>query len=289
MMIETDGVAAKRGITNGLQPVAQAFSGARLVSFAVTTDSVVATAELIADASHELVAIHWGDGHITAIDLRKARLTQVEAGNKLRVQHVYEETDILSKMLVYAITRDKQGRNSIDATSVSVRPRYKLIYYPTRIEINSHTDLGSNSEFEVSAYFMQGIANVKSNAWRLVVQTGNIITTGNPTIIPLTESNFTLEMEATDEPIRRYFHATEDDGAWDYVESFLNSFGNGLGVKHDTSQYLPLYLHPNEFTGTLTQSIAFPVDGGKITAHFSMEMNLIVPFDRQTGVEIARI
>ena len=106
-----------------VDPIAPEAVARELQSFSVTTDSVVATLDIVYDDSHRFITIFWGDSDTgERIDLRFPHLQQTPlAGgpnlpeNTLRLQHVYEVPEKPHRgrnLLVLAIVEDDEGRKT---------------------------------------------------------------------------------------------------------------------------------------------------------------------------------
>jgi len=126
-----------------LKPLAPKKKARKLESFSVTTDSVVATANLVVDESHKIIEIWWGDERENeqpeTIYLLKERLFLGSpiSGNTLKLQHAYTEGSI--KHLIVVRTQDKEGKLSWNAEFITLEPRYKFIVYPVKVEATNHS------------------------------------------------------------------------------------------------------------------------------------------------------
>ena len=141
-----------------VDPVASGAIARELKSFSVTTNSVVATLDIVYDDSHKFITIYWGDSDTgEKVDLRFLHLQQTTTpggfdlpDNTLRLQHVYEVPEqpdkgwdflVGRKFLVLAIVEDDEGRKTAStAQRITTIPHYKFILYPVMVEFNSHLD-----------------------------------------------------------------------------------------------------------------------------------------------------
>ena len=155
-----------------VDPIAPEAVARELQSFSVTTDSVVATLDIVYDDSHRFITIYWGDSDTgEKIDLHFLHLQQtvISGGsdlpeNTLRLQHVYEVPEqpeegwdflVGRKFLVLAIVEDNEGRKTAStAQRITMIPRYKFILYPVMVKIDSHLDTMWESEIEFEAHMM---------------------------------------------------------------------------------------------------------------------------------------
>ncbi len=126
-----------------VDPIAPEAITRELKSFSVTTDSVVATLDIVYDDSHRFITIYWEDSDTgDKIDLRFFHLQQTATSgssdlpeNTLRLQHVYEVPEkpeegwdflVGRKFVVLAIVEDDEGRKTAStAQRITMIPRYK--------------------------------------------------------------------------------------------------------------------------------------------------------------------
>ena len=86
-----------------------------LISFSVTTDSVVATANIVVDSTHRRLKLDWGDGTTEYINL--IALRQIRGGflgfdtdpNTLKFQHVYQSPNNSGQKIVRVESTDTNG------------------------------------------------------------------------------------------------------------------------------------------------------------------------------------
>ena len=291
-----------------IDPVPQKAIARELTSFSVTTDSVVATLEIVYDDSHRFITIFWGDGGTgERIDLRLLHLQQttVSGGpdlpeNTLRLQHVYEVPQrpyTGSNLLVLVVVEDNEGKKTAStARRITVVPRYRFVLYQVIVEFGSHLDTAFESEIEFEAHMTathNGETILKRN-WDADLETGPSLTGGFPpgTSIPglpftyrLEGSQLSHEIALNEEPLFINFVVKEHDG---WVKDFFGGLLNPLRglrdlvtVEFDTSgeNFEPGF-HPGYYTGSKTFKHHAILDDGSVTMVLNTEFNLIVPLDR---------
>jgi len=270
-----------------LKPLKAAQKAKKLVSFSVTADSVVATANLGIDESHAIIRIWWGDENENAqpqtIDLRKERLAPGGAAspNILRLQHAYNLDYLRNIILVQ--TQDHTGKISWDAKLVILDPRYKFIVYPVKLEINNHLDsfFESESELTVCMEVIHKDEIVLDEQWNANITTQVNIGPFFPIFYTLEGSRVILEMSYHDDPVQIETRVVEHDGV---VKDILQSIGHFLthGVEFDgsTQNLGEGPFHPKVYTGSKSFRFSHVLDDGTVHLNFATEMNLIVPLDR---------
>lgn len=293
-------------VTNAVRvidPVAQEAVARELTSFSVTTDSVVATLEIVYDDSHRFITIFWGDGSTgERIDLRSMHLQQTPAAgdpdlpeNTLRLQHVYEVPEqpyTGSNLLVLVVVEDNEGRKTAStARRITVIPRYRFVLYPARVEFHSHLDTGFESEIEFEAHMTathNGETILERN-WRADIETGPSLTGGFPpgTSIPGLPVTYTLEgsqlsheIALNEEPLQIHFIVKEHDGVLKDVLGGIWDTLKDLGEFDTSAQVIDPGFHPSNYTGSETFRHHSILDDGSVTMVLNTEMNLIVPLDR---------
>jgi hypothetical protein len=285
-------------------PVPQEAIARELTSFSVTTDSVVATLEIVYDDSHRFITIFWGDGDTgERIDLRSPLLQQTPAAggpdlpeNTLRLQYVYEVPEqpyTGSNLLVLVVVEDNEGRKTAStAQRIKVIPRYKFVLYQVIVEFSSHLDTGFESEieFEADMTATHNGETILERNWKADLETGPSLTGGFPpgTSIPglpvtyrLEGSQLSHEIALNEEPLLIHFVVKEHDG---FLKDVLGGIWDLVAppwVEFDTSgeNFEPGF-HPSYYTGSKTFRDDYTLDDGSVTMVFDTEMNLIVPLDR---------
>lgn len=279
--------------TFAVDPVAPENQARQLAEFSVTSDSVVATAQLVYEDGHEFVSIAWGDGTTSDIDLRRERLA-IDPDlppNTLRLQHVYSPDYKAGQSLVVAITRDRQGRKSLDADVVRIRPRYRFVHYPLVIEFNDHLDtaLETHSEVDIFVTMKRDEEKILSRHWHVQEHTSGGLTGDVPAWPPrhfLKDSFFSFEMDPSKGAILYDLEIYEDDGGWGSIKSIFGGLKRLL-EGFDTNAEILDFIHPDVFTGHREHAVRYDLRDGKVTVYFSMELSLIVPLDRGPGNVVA--
>lgn len=290
-----------------VDPIAPEAVARELESFSVTTDSVVATLDIVHDDSHRFITIYWGDSDTgERIDLRFSHLQQTPlAGgsnlpeNTLRLQHVYEVPEKPHKgrnLLVLAIVEDDEGRKTAStAQRITVIPRYKFVLYPVMVEFNSHLDTGWESEIEFEAHMIASHEGetLLEKIWKADLKTGPSSTGGFPpgTEIPgfpivhkLEGSQLSHEIALNEESLDLRFVLEEHDGVVkDIAESiwdFLKDVADGIDFDTSVTVTGDGPFHPMKYTGPKTFRHSYKLDDGSVTVVLNTEMNLLVPLDR---------
>jgi hypothetical protein len=295
-------------IVEPLHPEAMA---KKLQSFEVTTDSVVATANLIFESDHQFLTLHWGDDEKDVINLHQLRLISLangsaQAPNSLRVQHVYHEPFDRGQKLVVAVTTDNEGKKAWDAVMVDTDPRFKLNFYSIVMEFPDHLDsiFEINSELDITLRAVQNSRIFFFNSWKDSITTDPQFNIADPIQWRLEGSHFSREISFNDEPIAVEITVDENDGIGD-PGSFINGVWDivsapfkGLHTIYDLAKDFPhefdgsapgegftfprFIIHPSRdiYTFIDFRIGTFPEEG-HVIARLSYELKLIVPLDNE--------
>lgn len=299
-----------------VKPIPAEAHARKLTSFSVTSDSVVATANITFDPSHTRIELHWGDDQTEIINIGKLRNMSISHGNghapnTLTFQHVYRPPFDHGRKIIIASTTDSDGGKSFDWAVIEIDPRYRLDFYSITLEFPEHLDFfGENSEVEANLSVYQHGQNLMGRAWKDSVVT-------NPDIGPLPgeiiswhleNSNFNFEISHSEDPIYIRLELQEDDKlldddsvgnilintVWDVITSPINGayqFVKFIGATadgFDTSALIdgitmPIEIHPRNRArfenrnGLVAEYRLWP--DGKIYARLRFELNLIIPID----------
>lgn len=274
-----------------LKPLPAINKARKLESFSVTTDSVVATANLVVHEDHQIIRIWWGDegqnDQPETIDLRKERLFlgNPVPKNTLKIQHAYE-INTLRKIIIVQ-TQDKEGKKSWENVVINLEPRYKFIIYPVTLEINSHLDSGfeQDSELEIHMEVVHNEETVLDEQWNEDITT-QINITPFTIFYKLDGSRVNLEMGYHDDSIQIKFVVKENDG---WFKDLLQDIGDFFTIEFDGSnEFSPPFpgytgpFHPRIYTGQKDFRISHALDDGTVYLNFSTEMNLIVPLEQNS-------
>ena len=294
-----------KNIIQVVEPIFPEAMAKKLVSFSVTVDSVVATATLVVDESHNHLSLHWGDDQVEVINLSQLRLLSSKAAgnqepNTLKFQHVYRPPLDSGRKIITAVTKDSEEKKSYETIVVEVEQRYKLSFYSIILEFPEHLDSSFESISEVEARMIasQGGRIFFANNWKDDVLTAPQISTGEHIQWRLNHSNFVREITYSDEPICIGLSLVESDGfgdeggvlntIWDIVSAFFRAFQYIPlpPVEFDTSSVLnktgmPFKIHPKTSLNSNFATAVFqiPDNEGKVYATFNYDLNLIVPLD----------
>lgn len=290
-------------VVSPVPPEAQANS---LASFSVTSDSVVATAIIVVDPSHQSLTLHWGDDQTEVINLRRLRLQSSQVGeeqelNTLRIQHVYQTPFDQGRRILVASMRDRDGRMSYETAVIEIEKRYKFNLFSLNLEFPDHLDSiwESVSEIEARLSISQGGETLFERIWNKDVITQPQIITGETIRWRLDESQFSEVLSESDEPIVLHLDLMEHDGLGE-DGSTLNKIWDVVSYPFRLIQYLPLppvefddtvfsdqfvpplEIHPNSRRSTensATAAFRIPPNEGRIYAKFRFEVTLLVPLD----------
>lgn len=295
-----------------IKPISKELYAAKLVSFAVTSDSVVATANLVFHRSHSHVSIHWGDGTVEEINLTKLRQRSKLAGdqsdpNSLELQHIYRPPFDFGRKFILAKVRSIDGSFNWETAVVDLVQRYSFHFYPINLFFPEHLDSAfeENSEMEVRLTFYQGADRLKSEVWVEDIPTNPDIgdLPGEKTIPRwrLDGSDFMTEISYADEPIVIDMDILEFDGPgkygeagniiWDFLTTpfqWLWWVAENVPIEFDTSAsifQLPLEIHPRHnsvapfLLPKMQTYFKIPFEG-KLVVEFDFEMKLIVPINK---------
>lgn len=293
---ETEWKAAGRNI-RVLKPLPPKQKAKKLESFSVTTDSVVATANIIVNEHHKTIRIWWGDEGVNdqpqTIDLRRERLFlgNPQPKNTLKLQHVYE-INTLRKIIIVQ-SQDDEGKISWNNAVIDLEPRYKFIIYPVTLEINSHLDSGfeNDSELEIHMEVIHNEQTILDEQWKEDITTQiNIIPFS--LFFTLEGSRTNLEMFYHDESVQIKFYVKENDGWFkDFFQDILEAVGDFFTIEFDGSTtFTPPFpgytgpFHPRVYTGPKDFTFTHVLDDGTVHLHFSTELNLIVPLENNSRI-----
>jgi len=304
-----------------IEPVASENTASKLISFSVTTDSVVATVHLVFNDTHTRIVLHWGDDETEVINLDLLRLLSTtqqlggneQAPNTLTFQHVYKPPFDHGRTILIAATTDKDGRKTFDSAVFDLDPRYKLDFYPIILSFPEHLDSIFEQESEVDvllSVYREG-KNIFGNHWKESVVTNPNIksNTDEPITWKLNNSNFGFEIAFSEEPIFIRLDLEEDDklldddsvvnilvnALWDtvtlpfngsyhfvkFIEATIDGFDGSVFANQ---ALMPLEIHPKTTppNGSYDLMAKFKLwPDGEIYARFQFELNLIVPITRK--------
>lgn len=281
------------------------------VSLSVTFDSVVATAIVVVDANQKNFTLHWGDGESKTINLNGIIMQAGSNNNEIsqntyRLQHVYKKP-FQGSYLIYAVGNDAQGRKASDAISFTdINPRYKFSFYSLILEFPDHLDSSFEQNSEIIAHMTvsQGGNEFFDHKWKKSVTT-------NPSLGPLPgeashnpewriiNSNFARNISDSDEPIKIVLKLDEEDGIGSSssilkgIYDVVTAPGRAIqwvagGVEFDGSNGddMPILIHPratlrsqSSIKNSALVVYNIGTKEGKIVAHFSYDLKLIVPVD----------
>ena len=258
----------------------------QLHSFEVTHESVVATAIMRVDESHDILRIWWGDEAQgeppETIDLRKERLY---AGNEaaadvLRLQHAYDATT--KRRIIIVQSQDRQGNVSFDSKVIDLEPAYTFTLYPVRLEFNEHPDTAVERDSELDVWMKVHHIDryLLSKRWpNEIVRTNVEIGPFFPIFHTLDGSAISFEMKHSDPPVGIRFWLHEKDNL---VKDVLQSIWELVTVEFDTST--PAIesespFHPRNYVGPKEFRLLRSLQDTIVTILVSTDISLIVPLD----------
>jgi hypothetical protein len=295
------------------------------VSLSVTTDSVVATAVVTVNPKQRHFSITWSSEHVENISLSALSLAtdkmsgkakDVDGGVQYIFQYVFQAPG--GSKIIAADSLDVEGERVSISKTVNVEARYKLSFYPVRLEFPEHLDsyLEEYSEIKAHMQASQGGNTFFDQTWRKSIFTNDSSPIGSGGLAigkwRIEASKFSREVLVTDSPIVIDFDLTEEDGVdgagavvsvvYDFITGIARSVGKVIknkGVKFNTSTERINSIHPNDNDAigdkshSVTRRIIYNVtDGGvvvlsgegKVFVDFSYDFKLIVPIDSDIPV-----
>lgn len=280
--------------------------------FHVASDSVVATASVVVDENHRTLSINWGDGEVEKVNLRGMQSTindehATNQSNAFKFRHVYKAPLGETKKSVQISARNNSGRLvSLSATEVDINARYKFSMYSVILEFPDHLDsaVEQNSEVEGHMVVKQGGDVFYNRAWgpENIYTGGKIKFNWN-----LPNTHFSREIAHLDQHIEIDLNLAELDGidgsgsgalefAWDVITAPFEAAKwtyEALSQGFDPSNSLnlsgmPLKIHPDTTIGSNIAdkaTVIYEIGNreGRIIAHFSYDLKLIIPANPASG------
>lgn len=260
----------------------------QLLSFEVTHESVVATAVMRVDNSHDILRIWWGDETEVQlpqlIDLRKERLySEHDPGADIvRLQHAYDAST--RRRIIIVQSQDRQGNVSFDSRVIDLEPTYRFSLYPVRLEFNEHLDTSVERDSELEVYMKVHHIDryLLSKHWpNEIVRTNVEIGPFFPIIHILDESSISFEMKYSDPPVSIRFWLHEKDNLikdiaqslWDLVTVEFDTSTPAIGGEDESP------FHPKNYVGAKEFRILSSLQDGIVTIVLSTEISLNIPLD----------
>jgi hypothetical protein len=223
------GVVVKPVAPPVLPPASQA-----LTSFTVTTDSVVATANVQYSGSASLVTVRWGDNTSSSWNPNSPVVTlpQQTPGN-LVFKHEYAipTPDSAPFTRIATVSLDHNGTTDTDSRVLTVTPRFQVTQYQAYFSYVDHCDsfAESYSEWKI----VQSMDGHDVQSWRQDRLTNNgIIPARDFQVLAGSQVSRQLTM-ASDQHFYVNYHVTELDPIWDDDAGTRSiDLYPGLGTRH---------------------------------------------------------
>jgi hypothetical protein len=240
---------------------------ALITQCSILTDSVVATATIQTDGTMRRIVVTWGDGTINT--LRNRPGLDVVVGHEqlppgtYKLSHAYQEPQDKKPFNHVVIIRVEDAAGGVDfcVKQITLTPRYRVIQYRTRLNLESQCDsvFENTAEFDIRLSVDQQL--VATWHW----EPGQSIIPGD--VIVLDGSLVSRELTAADPPVPIHFSITETDPIWD----------------DHLSAFMSLSAH------NVTESISRVTsgDGCKVRYSHDREVTLIMPLPSYGQVVVA--
>ena len=142
---------------------------AKVEGFFVTTDSVVAKATIVTDRKTNFLAVNWGDGETSNINIKYAKYFKIPAFDgsdslqpgTYEFYHKYDVTyhqprydgelrwPVTKEYTVTLVAIDSDGGFDIKPESITIAPKYRINFYGLRVGLKNECDGGGFNEFTV--------------------------------------------------------------------------------------------------------------------------------------------
>ena len=196
---------------------------ALIAQCSVTTDSVVATATVQTDKTVRRIVVTWGDGtidtlrNLPGVEVAIGQQEQLPPGT-FKLRHAYQEPEDKKPFTHVVIIRVEDAAGGVDfcVNQITVTPRYRVIQYRTRLNLESQCDspFENTAEFDIRLTVDQHLVAT----WRW--EPGQSIVPGE--VIVLDGSLVSRELTAADPPVQIHFSITEKDPVFDdHLSAFM--------------------------------------------------------------------
>ena len=142
---------------------------AKVEGFFVTTDSVVAKATIVTDRKTNFLAVNWGDGETSNINIKYAKYFKIPAFDgsdslqpgTYEFYHKYDVTyhqprydgelrwPVTKEYTVTLVAIDSDGGFDIEFESITIAPKYRVNFYSLSVGLKNQCDDGGRNEFTV--------------------------------------------------------------------------------------------------------------------------------------------
>ena len=231
---------------------------ALIAQCSIATDSVVATATVQTTGTMRRIVVTWGDGTINTlrnlpgVDVAVGQQEQLPPGT-FKLRHAYQEPQDKKPFNHIVVIRVEDAVGGVDfcVNQITLTPRYRVIQYRTRLNLESQCDsiFENTSEFDIRLTVDQQL--VATWHW----EPGQSIIPGD--VIVLDGSLVSRELTAAGPPVQIHFSITETDPIWD--------------------DHLSASMSLSAFDVTESISRVTEGDGCKVRYSHDREVTLIVP------------
>jgi hypothetical protein len=259
--------------------------------FAVTTDSVVATVDLVTDADVRRITISWGDGTSNTrvissvpVDTQTPLSSAPLPAGTFRFQHPYDPPtprfgQPFTRLIIVGI-QQRGGLQEFSSLMATLTPRYRVNHYETYINLAEPADpFGSTAEFEITMFVDdQEVGSAHWYPLQAGIFGGGLI---GGSFIPIGGSAIAREFAVGDEPVSCQFLFIDSDD-WssdDEARSYQSLSVAGTDV-------VDLSPSNRRFSETKTQSIN---GAGTIKIRYDRDVTLLVPLTPGAGGPVVQV
>jgi hypothetical protein len=259
--------------------------------FAVTTDSVVATVDLVTDADVRRITISWGDGTSNTrvissvpVDAQTPLSSAPLPAGTFRFQHAYDPPSPrfgqpFTRLIIVGI-QQRGGLQEFSSLMATMTPRYRVNHYETYINLAEPADpFGSTAEFEITMFVdNQEVGSAHWNPLQAGIFGDGLI---GGTFIPIGGSAVAHEFEVGLDVLSCHFWFIEsDDWSSDDEARSIQSLSVAITDVADLS------LSNRRFSETRRKSIE---GAGTIKIRYDRDVTLLVPLTPGAGGPVVQV
>lgn len=253
-----------------LRPVPARQKAANIVQCTVATDSVVATVTVKTGGTMRRIVVQWGDGAVNTLRNRPGVEFAIGQQHLLpqgtyKLSHAYEAPQDRKPFQQITLVRVEDVSGGVDfcINPITLTPRYSVVHYRTRLNLESQCDSAfeSRSEFDIRLFVDQELVNT----WRW--EPGQSIVPEIPFV--LEGSIFRRELTVADGVLSAHLELTETDPLFD---DHLSAW---------------MILSAMDVSGSISQVIEG--DGCKVRYSYDKEVTLIRPLPSYGQTVVAAV
>jgi hypothetical protein len=170
----------------------------------IVTNSVVATATIRLDGTMRRIIANWGDGTVNTLRYRPGLDAMVGQDNQLppgtyKLSHAYAAPEDRKPFDHVVLIRVEDASGGVDfcLQQITLTPRYRVIQYRTRLNLESRCDSSfeSQSEFDITLYVDQdAIATWRWEPGESVIPSAEFVLEGSLVSRELTVADGTISL-----------------------------------------------------------------------------------------------